>query len=457
MGDYAFPFPAIDDDRMYGAADWAAYFAQFISNGVFPVGAQLQVTAGSGMQVNASAGAAWINGYGRVFDTAYVLDIDPADGVLNRIDRVVVRWGRVERNMYLDLLKGTAASNPTAPALVRDADYYDLCLAEISVNAGITAIAAAHISDKRLIPELCGIVSSVITPDTAGWYEGWEAEYLNWLTGKRADFDEWFDALEILLSGDVAANLAAGILTKADRTTVEEIEESVDALVSSDEMLTTSGTTPDFTVTDASVTAYFDGLIRTVQFHADGEEITVKFNGLGVLDVFDYTNKPTKVKEGQILKLRCNGTSFFVCSGGGGVSLPQTIEAGDTIKLLTVTNVVSTSSTTFINMPSPYGFTVNKAGTYRIFFVVNNAAYATTTQGQLTKNGVVITESTISTGRFTARKTIDLELSAGDVVRMQARTNSKSDDTYMVQVSPFIVSILAEDLQGEVSGIITPI
>ena len=164
MADYGFPFPAINDDRMYGAADWAAYFAQFISNGVFPIGSQLQVTASSGMQVNVSAGAAWINGYGRAFNTAYILTVDPADGVLNRIDRIVVRWGRVERNVYLHVLKGTPASAPTAPPLTRDADYYDLCLVEISVNAGITGIAAAHISDKRLNPDLCGIVSSVITP-----------------------------------------------------------------------------------------------------------------------------------------------------------------------------------------------------------------------------------------------------------------------------------------------------
>lgn len=242
MADYGFPFPAINDDRMYSAADWAAYFAQFISNGVFPIGSQLQVTAGSGMQVNVSAGAAWINGYGRVFNTSYVLDVDPADGVLNRIDRIVVRWGRVERNVYLYVLKGAPASSPTAPVITRDADYYDLCLAEISVNAGITGIAAAHISDKRLSPDLCGIVSSVITPDTAGWYEGWETEFLT-----------WFTHIKELLADDPATELAAAVATLESE--MDTAQADIDALENAATARTTAGTAPNFTVADNTVTA----------------------------------------------------------------------------------------------------------------------------------------------------------------------------------------------------------
>ena len=291
-----FCFPAIDDDRMCGAADWAAYFAQFISNGVFPIGTQLQVTAGSGMQVNASAGAAWINGYGRAFDTTYVLDIDPADGVLNRIDRVVVRWGRVERAMFLDVLKGTSASTPTAPALVRDADYYDLCIAQISIPAGITEITGAHISDKRLDPDLCGIVSSLITPDTAGWFEGLEAEFLT-----------WFNAVKDIMDGDPDTNIVNAIA---------QLQEDVGALEASDVPLVTGGTAPNFTVTDSTVTAYTAGLRRTIKFHEAGSNVTLNFNGLGVMNLYSSNGEAADAAAGQYVTVICDGASFFMLSGG---------------------------------------------------------------------------------------------------------------------------------------------
>ncbi len=296
MAEKSFPFAAVNEDRLYGAADWAAYFAQLITNGVYPVGAQLLVTAASGMQVSVSAGGAWINGYGYVNGSAYTLNIDAADGVLNRIDRVVVRWGRVERAIFLDVLKGTTASSPTAPALVRDADYYDLCIAQISIPAGITEITGAHISDKRLDPDLCGIVSSLITPDTTGWFEGLEAEFLT-----------WFNAVKDIMDGDPDTNIVNAIAI---------LQEDVGALEASSAPLVTTGTVPNFTVTDPTVTAYKPGLRRTLKFHAAGSNVTLNFNGLGVMNLYSSNGEAADAAAGQYVTVICDGTSFFTLSGG---------------------------------------------------------------------------------------------------------------------------------------------
>ncbi len=253
MAEHSFPFAAVDNDRVYSAADWAAYFAQLITNGVFPVGSQLQVKAGTGMHVNVSAGSAWINGYGYVNSADYMLSVDPADGVLNRKDRVVVRWGRVERAIFLYVLKGTPASSAVPPALVRNADYHDICLAEISVNAGITQIASGHISDKRLDPSLCGIVSSLITPNTAGWYEAWEAE-----------FQAWLATVQGLLHGDPATELATAIAAlqagKANKA------------VSLSKTLTPTGwASAQQTISDAAIGANSPGSLRISQSATDAE------------------------------------------------------------------------------------------------------------------------------------------------------------------------------------------
>ena len=84
----------------------AAHFAKVLTNGVMPAGTQLQVTESSGMNINVSAGSAWIDGYAYHNSDDFALAIDPADGVLNRVDRVVVRWGRLARAINLAILKG---------------------------------------------------------------------------------------------------------------------------------------------------------------------------------------------------------------------------------------------------------------------------------------------------------------------------------------------------------------
>ena len=57
-------FNSVSGDRRYKAEEWAAYFASFIGNGVFPLPSfGLQVVADSGMNVVLHPGKAWINGY----------------------------------------------------------------------------------------------------------------------------------------------------------------------------------------------------------------------------------------------------------------------------------------------------------------------------------------------------------------------------------------------------------
>lgn len=156
-------FNSVAGDRYYDAAAFAAYFASFIANGVFlETSTNLQVTDTASMDVTVAAGKAWINGYIMINSGDYDLTIDAADGVYDRIDRVVVRFDTAGRVITLAVSKGTAGSSPVAPALVRDANYYELGLADIAVDAGVTSIEAADITDLRANSVYCGAVSSVI-------------------------------------------------------------------------------------------------------------------------------------------------------------------------------------------------------------------------------------------------------------------------------------------------------
>ena len=238
-------FNSVSHDRTYKAEDWAEYFASFIGNGVFPVPSTgLQVVANDGMKLNVKTGKAWINGYFYFNTGDLAVELDTADGQLNRIDRVVVRWDLTNRVMSVKVKSSSFSASPTAPALQRDADVYELALADIYVGAGVTAITQSKITDQRLNTSLCGVVAAVVQQiDTAAFnaqLQAWFAEYqslsaaeyntlvsymnslklqgntqydaleeyfADFKTEAQTDFDTWFEGLQDVLDENTAGNL----------------------------------------------------------------------------------------------------------------------------------------------------------------------------------------------------------------------------------------------------------
>lgn len=161
------PFNAIlvdkEYDRVYKAEDWAWYFATFLASGVFPKPSDgLQVVAHSGMEIRVNMGYAFINGYAFRNPVSKGVMLDRAEGAQNRVDRVVVRWDLVLRDIYIDVLKGTPSAKPTAAALTRNTEIWELAIADIYVGKGVTKIQTKDITDQRFNSALCGIVKGTI-------------------------------------------------------------------------------------------------------------------------------------------------------------------------------------------------------------------------------------------------------------------------------------------------------
>lgn len=157
-------FNSSGGDRIYDAADFAAYFGSLVSNGIFYANTtNLQVTPGSGMAVSIAIGSAWINGYRYENTEALSKTLPTANGSFPRIDRIVIRWSLLNRNILSAVLTGTAAATPSAPALTRNSNVYELCLAEVLVPQAAASITAGNITDTRLNSSLCGTVNSLVT------------------------------------------------------------------------------------------------------------------------------------------------------------------------------------------------------------------------------------------------------------------------------------------------------
>lgn len=222
-------------DRVYLADSFAKYFASFIGNGIFGGKSnELMVKQkdSANMSVKVLAGQGWINGYWYENTDELSLSIDNADGVLNRIDLVVLRWSNSERVVRLAIKKGASASNPYVPSIQRDADIYELKLAEIYVKAGATNITQANITDTRLNTSVCGFVAGVVQQfDTEAfgiqlntYISEYAAEYKAYIEKLKLDGSSELNALLEELEAIIADNDLVVLSRRVDDIEAQYIE-----------------------------------------------------------------------------------------------------------------------------------------------------------------------------------------------------------------------------------------
>ncbi|HZK34232.1 MAG TPA: hypothetical protein VFD33_02845 [Bacillota bacterium] len=161
------------DGPAYPASEFVRYFAQFLDDGVYTSNNQmgLGITI-SGLRITIDPGNAFIKGYMYESDTAIVFDLEAADGILDRIDRIVLRLDIEGQHMGLRVKKGDLGSNPAPPALIEEANIKEILLYQIRVNKGSNT---GIVTDER-IP-----VSSLM-----------EVPYLD----IKAEFDKWFTSVQ---------------------------------------------------------------------------------------------------------------------------------------------------------------------------------------------------------------------------------------------------------------------
>lgn len=306
-------FNSIDGDRKYKAEEWAEYFASFIGNGVFPEpSTNLMVEANTDMTVTVKAGKAWINGYFYYNTADLTVQLDNADGVLKRIDRIVVRWSLTNRNIEIAVKKGTFASSPVAPVLQRDSDIFELSLADIAVNNGVIQITQVNITDQRQNSSYCGIVAGTVDQiDASGLFAQYEQA-----------FNDWFATLEDVLDENTAANLLN--LINGNTSKIENVVKFPKA--------TGIGTA---IVVSTGVFNLVDGQAFTFVSSSDnnGAATTINADGKGARPVYkpNTTNAPN-IKAGKAITVWYDGSgdNFFLKASAEGNAIAANVLAGKT-------------------------------------------------------------------------------------------------------------------------------
>lgn len=192
-------YNGVNNDRTYNTEQMSAIFDGIIKDGVFDsIGKIFSVGAGEGMKVIVNPGRAWFNHTWSQNDSPFPLAITQADPTLSRIDAVVLEVNATDavRDNCIKIIKGTPASSPTKPALVKSEKINQHPLAYVKLTPGATSVLPSMITNAvgtSECPFVTGILASV---NIDVLFEQW-----------RGDFTEWFDNLKEQMTGNVVANL----------------------------------------------------------------------------------------------------------------------------------------------------------------------------------------------------------------------------------------------------------
>lgn len=201
----SFPFDAElingNYDREYLADDFAMYFRAFISSGVFlKESTNLQIIANGDMSVTLRPGKAIIEGYRYENEKDLILQLSPADGITNRIDRIAITWSKEDRDIHCTVQEGVASYEPTAPECRRTADYIDYVVADVMVSAGAITINQSDITDQRLNSEICGLAIAFSEIDTTTIFNQFTAWYQETKEAGEAEIEKLLDDCTAWLS-----------------------------------------------------------------------------------------------------------------------------------------------------------------------------------------------------------------------------------------------------------------
>ena len=201
-------------DRAISSEPLRNLLHKLFTDGILPdVSTNLQVVAGTGMNVVVKAGFAIVQGCLKLEENDRTLALQASNVTSDRIDTVVLRLNSNDDQRYCDLYirEGTPATNPTRPNLVRSDSVYELGLADIFVSKTITSITQSKITDTRYETERCGVISSLSEYDTTTIYKQVQADLKEFKDTEQAEFLAWYENIKNILDESTAGHLQSEI------------------------------------------------------------------------------------------------------------------------------------------------------------------------------------------------------------------------------------------------------
>lgn len=209
-------YNSFNGDRKYDAIQMSSIFDGIIRDGVFIyVTGQMKVTAdGDSMMVKVAPGRAWFNHTWTLNDAILPITIPQSEVILNRIDAVVIDVNSETRTNNILVVRGTPATNPANPTLLKGPDHWQYPLAYVRVNAQVTKITQANITNKVGTSDTPWVTAPLEmvsiddlfdtwrkqweefyakeTKDMSDTRDFWKIEWERWYTARAQEFNDAF-------------------------------------------------------------------------------------------------------------------------------------------------------------------------------------------------------------------------------------------------------------------------
>ena len=200
----------IDDEGMpiFDRAElsdlFALLFASLVSDGVLalPDTCFKIRAAGNGLNIERMPGFGMVKGHFCYDDESDSMTLT-APQAYNRIDRVIMRLNLLERMVEIIVKQGEEAVRPQPPELIRPSagDYFELCLAEITLVPKQTTITQSSINDTRANSALCGFITQLIDHlDTAVFFEQLNAFYQEFVDKSNTSYEQFVNMAQTAYS-----------------------------------------------------------------------------------------------------------------------------------------------------------------------------------------------------------------------------------------------------------------
>lgn len=208
-------YNSYNHDRVYNTSQISRIFDGIIRDGIYAtIGEQMIVKKSDNQNtVIVSSGRAWFDHTWNYNDSDYILESEPSELILDRIDAVVLDINSNDdyRENKIKWVKGTPSSNPIRPTLLKSSDHNQYPLAYVYRTANVETINQEDITNMVGTSE-CPFVTSVLESVSIDnlllqWKDQWEQFLSNyeesatdWFEAKKAFFDSWFEDVQNFLT-----------------------------------------------------------------------------------------------------------------------------------------------------------------------------------------------------------------------------------------------------------------
>lgn len=153
------------NDRVYTAKDIRKPYDVIYTDGIKPtpegdVGNQLKVTATGNLTISVGSGYAKLGGAWFENTAEYIITLDNPSST-TKYDCVILKNDDSDGVRSPDIYVKRLDHIPTINDLIRNSYVYEVCIAYVTVAAGVTSITNDNITDTRMDGSLCNVMSGV--------------------------------------------------------------------------------------------------------------------------------------------------------------------------------------------------------------------------------------------------------------------------------------------------------